>query len=79
MKEITILRELAEQLRKLAIHNHEKADAYVNDDTEHAFILGTSRGYMMASRIISVRASDIEADLMHDIVMQSRELVPAHR
>jgi hypothetical protein len=79
MTEITLLRELSEHLRNLAIHTHEKADAFVNDDTEHAFILGTSRGYMMASRILSVRASDIETELMHDIVMQSRELEPAHR
>jgi len=77
MNEVTLLRELSEHLRNLAIHTHEKADAFVNDDTEHAFILGTSRGYMMASRILSVRASDIETEVMHDIVMQSRELGPA--
>jgi hypothetical protein len=79
MNEITLLRELAERLRKLAITTHEKADAFVNDDTEHAFLLGTSRGYMMASRILSVRAADIEGELMHDIVNQSRELEPAFR
>ena len=79
MNEITLLRELSERLRQLAITTNDKAEAMINDDIEHAWLNGTSRGYMLASRILSVRASDIEAELMHDIVMQSRELEPAHR
>jgi hypothetical protein len=79
MNEITLLRELSERLRQLAITTNDKAEAMINDDVEHAWLCGTSRGYMLASRIISVRASDIEAELMHDIVMQSREMAPAHR
>lgn len=77
MNEVTLLRELAERLRTLALETSDKAEAMVNDDIEHAFLSGRSAGYMQASRILSVRASDIEAELMHDIVMQSRELGPA--
>jgi hypothetical protein len=79
MERVTLLRELSEHLRNLAIHTHEKADEFTHDVLEHAYLCGTSRGYMMASRILSVRASDIEGELMHDIVMQSRELEPAFR
>lgn len=79
MKEITLLRELSERLRQLAHTTNDKAEAMINDDIEHAWLCGTSRGYMLASRILSVRASDIEGELMHDIIMQSRELEPAHR
>ena len=79
MDRIALLRELSERLRQLAITTNDKAEAMINDDIEHAWLCGTSRGYMLASRILSVRASDIEGELMHDIVMQSRELEPAHR
>lgn len=79
MNEITLLRELSERLRQLAITTNDKAEAMVNDDIEHAWLCGTSRGYMIASRILSVRASDLEGELMHDIIMESRELEPAFR
>lgn len=79
MNEITLLRELSERLRQLAITTNDKAEAMINDDIEHAWLCGTSRGYMIASRILSVRASDLEGELMHDIVMESRELEPAFR
>lgn len=79
MQEITLLRELSERLRQLALTTNDKAEAMVNDDIEHAWLCGTSRGYMIASRILSVRASDLEGELMHDIIMESRELQPAFR
>ena len=79
MNEVTLLRELSERLRNLALETSDKAEAMINDDIEHAFLSGRSAGYMQASRIISVRASDIEAELMHDIIMQSREMDPAFR
>lgn len=79
MNEITLLRELSERLRQLAITTNDKAEAMINDDIEHAWLCGTSRGHMIASRILSVRASDLEGELMHDIVMESRELEPAFR
>lgn len=79
MERIALLRELSERLRQLAITTNDKAEAMINDDIEHAWLCGTSRGYMIASRILSVRASDLEGELMHDIVMESRELEPAFR
>lgn len=79
MERVHLLRELAERLRNLANLTNEKAESMAHDAIEHAWLCGTSRGYMMAYRLLRVHAGDLEGELMHHIVMQSRELDPAHR